>query len=98
MLSDGRTRDGSGVTPAPRQSRFVTCPCAPARRAAGHRRRDGRRPCRRTAAPGGQANFITPAAGVDHDRMRHIVIAAVDDEPGPAARISLRVLGAYWPK
>jgi hypothetical protein len=32
----------------------------------------------------GQANVIAPAAGVDHDGMRALVIGAIDDEPGRA--------------
>jgi hypothetical protein len=32
----------------------------------------------------GQAHVIAPAAGVDHDRMRALVVGAVDDEPGRA--------------
>jgi hypothetical protein len=32
----------------------------------------------------GKPNVATPSAGVDHDWMRALVIAAVDDEPGRA--------------
>jgi hypothetical protein len=32
----------------------------------------------------GQADVVTPAAGVDQDGMRTPAIAAVDDEPGRA--------------
>ena len=30
----------------------------------------------------GQPNVITPSDGVDHDRMRALVVGTVDDEPG----------------
>jgi hypothetical protein len=39
----------------------------------------------------GQANVIAPAAGVDHDGMRALVVGPVDDEPvGPDSPISPR--------
>jgi hypothetical protein len=32
----------------------------------------------------GEANVITPALGVDDDRVRALVVAAIDEEPGRA--------------
>ena len=44
-----------------------------------------------TASPAGKLGFeirqpdiIGPTASVDHDRMRAVIIAAIDDEPGGA--------------
>ena len=32
----------------------------------------------------GQPDIIVPTASLDHDRMRIVIIAAIDDEPGRA--------------